>query len=155
MADSANDALMLAKNAVVRAYFMQTFAPGSTLTKDQRLDYTSKEIALVEDLAKDLMWSSIERRGAISAGGTEVEEAYLQLEDNMPSAETFVKEQVTEEKLQAIQSSIWARVTRLVADKELTNGVEIMNVYDAVAKPYFGMTWLQANSVGIEAQVIE
>ena len=65
----------------------------------------------------------------------------------MPSSEMFDKEQATQAELEAIQSSIWACVTRRVADKGLTNGVEIMKVYDEFVMPYFGMTWLQANSL--------
>ena len=156
MAAVSDESTVMMQNELVRAYFMRTFTPGSTLTKDQHLDFTSKEITLIEELAKDLMWSSIERRGAISAGGTEVEEMFLQVEDAMPSAEMFDKAQATEEELQAVQSSIWARVTRLVADKGLTNGVEIMNLYDDAMKPYFGMTWLEASTeIASGAKIVE
>ena len=147
MAEFEEARTMSIQNELMRAYFMQSFTPGSTLTKDQQFEYTPNQIACIEDLARELMWSSIERRGAVSAGGTLVEEIYLQLEDNMPSSEMFDTERATQAELEAIQSSIWACVTRRVADEGLTNGVEIMKVYDEAVKPYFGMTWLQANSL--------
>ena len=131
-------------NEACRKQFLASFTPGSFFTPEQIEERRPDEVEAVEKLVKDLLWASIERRGAVSSFGTEAEEAYLELENKLPSLESFGPENFTRVELKVVQEGIWARAVRFVAEQNLTNAVEIMELYDTVNQPYFGSTWLEA-----------
>lgn len=131
-------------NEVARNTFFQNFTPGSTLTKEQIDDLGPKNVERVEKLAKDILWASMERRSLVSTIGTPIEEYFLKAEDDMPPVDTFLPDESSKAELEAAQDGVWAQTVRIVAERNLTNGVEIMELYDQLNQPYFRFTWLEA-----------
>lgn len=134
---------VLKANEACRKLFYESFTPKSTLTKDQLGELTAQEVIWIEELVRDILWSSMERRSTISTVGPEVEEIYLEPENKLPLPDTFVQEECTPSELSEVQEGVWAQITRLVAERNLSNGLEIMNLYDEINQPYFRYTWLQ------------
>lgn len=142
---ASNEQLRLAiLNEKARQTFYRNFTPGSTLTKEQVEDLGPEQVARVEQLVKDLLWASMERRSFISTCGVEAEELYLKDEHDMPAVETFLPDESSREDLEAAQNGVWAQVVRLIGERNMTNGIEIMDLYNEINQPYFRFTWLEA-----------
>ena len=142
--DSVEQLKLLKMNEACRNAFYANFTPGSSFTKDQLQDYTAEEREWIEELVRDVLWSSMERRSAISTIGPEVEELLGESEKALPLTDTFLLEECIPEELQAVQEGVWAQVVRLVSEKNITNGVEIVELYDQINQPYFRCSWLDA-----------
>src|SRR6056300_467732 len=99
-----NEALRLLKlNEEARKVFSTNFVHGSTLSKEQKEDFSNEKITWIEDLVSDLIWSSIERKGV----GEQVNEVYLELESALDR--NYNIEDCMEEELEELQDAVWAR----------------------------------------------
>ena len=137
---------MLSMNEVMRARFMASFTPGSTLTREQADEYTVDEIQAMEEVVITLLWEASERRALLAVGDPGTEEYFLSLERKLPEVETknIDKSTWSKEEVDEVHEGVWAQVVRLVADKGLTNGIEIINLYDSILGQYFDTTVLGA-----------